>query len=56
MFPPEDKNIGFTELEGKSATLPFESSYATEVGCHFLLQFMKVKSESEVAQQVSNSS
>ena len=22
----------------------------TEVGCHFLLQFMKVKSESEVAQ------
>ena len=30
MFPPGDKNNGFTELEGKSATLPFGAPYATE--------------------------
>lgn len=30
MFPSGDKNNGFTELEGKSATLPFGALYATE--------------------------
>ena len=29
---------------------PWDSLGNTGVGCHFLLQFMKVKSESEVAQ------
>ena len=29
---------------------PIDGSKSTEVGCHFLLQCMKVKSESEVAQ------
>ena len=44
------------ETEAHQAPHPWDSpGKNTGVGCHFLLQCMKVKSESEVAQVVSDS-
>ena len=53
MNPEYFEKVREKDMEGESARLlrPWDSpGKNTGVGCHFLLQCMKVKSESEVAQ------